>query len=122
MSSTPKPAPATAQAPTSSSSMLGGLSLKNIVLYGALFGAFALLITNIVLVTNVTGSADSWNEIKKQLSSIVATAVTCGILLTIALYLIVSQYPEMQMTIMAITLGIALTLSYTAVCIATITR
>jgi len=102
--------------------MLGGLSLKSILLYGALFGAFALLITNIVLVTNLTGSADSWNEIKKQLSSIVATAVTCGILLTIALYLIVSQYPEMQMTIMAITLGVALTLSYAAVCIATITR
>jgi len=119
--STPN-AKATTQAPSSSSSMLGGLSLKSILLYGALFGAFALLITNIVLVTNLTGSADSWNEIKKQLSSIVATAVTCGILLTIALYLIVSQYPEMQMTIMAITLGVALTLSYAAVCIATITR
>lgn len=107
---------------SSSGSMLGSIGLKNIVLYGALFGSFALLITNIVLVTNLTGSADSWNEIKKQLSSIVATAVTCGVLLTIALYLIVTQYPEMQMPIMAITLGIALTLSYAAVCIATITR
>jgi hypothetical protein len=120
MSSKPATVPAPTLAP--SKSVLSSLNLKSVLLYGALFGAFALLITNIVLVTNLTGSADSWNEIKKQLSSIVATAVTCGVLLTIALYLVVVQYPEMQMPIMAITLGIALTLSYAAVCIATITR
>ena len=100
----------------------GGLSLKNVLLYGSLFVTLILLITNIVMLSNAAGSADSWNEIKKQMSSITGTAFTCGIFLTLALYLIVSQYPQMQVTIMSIMMGLAITLSYIAICIAVITR
>ena len=102
--------------------VFGGLSLKNVLLYGSLFVTLALLITNIIMLSNAAGSADSWNEIKKQMSSITGTAFTCGIFLTLALYLIVSQYPQMQVTIMSIMMGLAITLSYVAICIAVITR
>jgi hypothetical protein len=113
---------ATATATKTMANAIGGLSLKNVLLYGSLFVTLALLITNIVMLSNAAGSADSWNEIKKQMSSITGTAFTCGIFLTLALYLIVSQYPQMQVTIMSIMMGLAITLSYVAICIAVITR
>lgn len=91
-------------------------------LYGSLIVTLVLLITNIVMLSNAAGSADSWNEIKKQMSAITGTAFGCGLALTIALFLIVSQYPQMQVTIMTIALGVAITLAYAAVCIAVITR
>lgn len=125
MSSTATTAPTTTTTAATGKTManvFGGLSLKNVLLYGSLFVTLALLITNIVMLSNAAGSADSWNEIKKQMSSITGTAFTCGIFLTLALYLIVSQYPQMQVTIMSIMMGLAITLSYVAICIAVITR
>ena len=111
-------------APVNVSKMLntGSYSLRNISIYVLLFIALGLLIYNVVTLSQNAGSADSWNEIKKQMAAIVSTAAICGIFLTIALFLIVTQYPELQVTLFAVLSGISITLSYVAVCIATISR
>jgi hypothetical protein len=123
MSSTP-PATTTTTVPkvanADGSSWKSKLSVYG--LYGSLIVTVVLLITNIIMLSKAAGSADSWNEIKKQMSAITGTAVGCGLALTIALFLIVSQYPQMQVTIMSIALGVAITLAYVAVCIAVISR
>ncbi len=80
------------------------------------------MITNVVLLTQAAGSADSWNEIKKQLTVITSTSFICGLFITAALYMIISQYPHLQMSLMTILLGFTLTMSFVAICVATITR
>ena len=127
MSATPTPAPkptATATVPKPPTADGPGWKSKALeyTLYGSLFVTLALVITNIIMLSRAAGSADSWNEIKKQMSAITGVAFTCGIFLTLAIYLIVYQYPQMQVTIMSIVMGLAITLSYVAVCIAVISR